>query len=280
VERLAGPLRAAGTSTKVALLPDGEDPDTFARKAGLEGLRALLGAARPLSTYLLETLLPDGQAAGFEAKMEALERLKPVLAHLSVGLVRSAFLASMARGFGLPAFELEAALRKKGDAARAPAKPTPAVPQRPVDPLEAALVAAALREPGLLLKDAARVTDELVHHPGLRSILGRLQTGLPPEDALDELPLRLQDLVAAQGRTLPSEGVALQETFGRLCQRLQLRRIDEALTHIAKVTGQLSGANELDEDTRRLQAERVELLGLRRRVLTLGRPAAPGFESV
>jgi DNA primase len=280
VERLAGPLLAAGASTKVALLPDGEDPDTFARKAGAEGLRALLAAARPLSAYLLDTLLPEGPAAGFESKMEALERLKPVLAHLPVGLVRSAFLASMARGFALPAFELEAALRKKGDSARAPAKPIPPPPQRPVDPLEAALVAAALRDPGLLLKDGARVTDELVHHPGLRSLLGRLQTGLPPEDALDELPPRLQDLVAAQGRTLPSEGAALLETFGRLCQRLQLRRIDEALTHIAKVTGQLSGAHELDEDTRRLQAERVELLGLRRRVLSLGRPSVPGFESV
>jgi hypothetical protein len=149
-----------------------------------------------------------------------------------------------------------------------------------VDAVEAALVAAALRAPSLLSEGGARVTDELVRHPGLRSLLGRLQSGLAPEDALEELPPRLQDLVQAQGRTLPVDTAALSETFGRLCQRLQLRRIDEALTHIAKVTGQLSGANELDEETRRLQAERVELLGLRRRVLTLGRASAPGFESV
>jgi DNA primase len=278
VERLAGPLLAAGANTRVALLPDGEDPDTFARKAGTEGLRALLGAARPLSAHLFSSVLPEGAAAGFEAKMEALERLKPVLAHLPVGLVRSAFLAAMARGFGLPAFELEAALRARGDA-RAASKPAaPPPPQRPVDPLEAALVAAAVRNPGLLLKDTARVTDELLHHPGLRSILGRLQSGLLPADALDELPPRLQDLVEAQGRTLPVDAQALAETFGLLCQRLQLRRIDEALTHIAKVTGQLTSANELDEETRRLQTERVELLGLRRRVLTLGRAPAPGFE--
>ncbi|HEX4621335.1 MAG TPA: DNA primase, partial [Myxococcaceae bacterium] len=34
VERLAGPLLAAGTPTRVGLLPQGEDPDTFARKVG------------------------------------------------------------------------------------------------------------------------------------------------------------------------------------------------------------------------------------------------------
>lgn len=281
VERLAGPLLAAGANTRVALLPDGEDPDTFARRAGAEGLRALLSAARPLSAHLLASVLPEGAASGFESKMEALERLKPVLGHLPAGLVRSAFLSAMARGFGLPAFELEAALRGRGDATRTASKPAPPPPPpRPVDPVEAALVAAALRAPSLLSEGGARVTDELVQHPGLRSILGRLQSGLLPEDALEDLPPRLQDLVQAQGRTLPLDGAALSETFGRLCQRLQLRRIDEALTHIAKVTGQLTGANELDEETRRLQAERVELLGLRRRVLTLGRASAPGFESV
>jgi DNA primase len=276
VERLAGPLLAAGTSTRVALLPEGEDPDTFARKAGPEGLRTLLGQARPLSEHLLLTVLPEGPAAGFERKMEALERLKPVLSHLSVGLVRSAFFAAMGRSFGLPAYELEAAVRAKGDAARpAGRKEPPAAPPRAVDAVEAALVAAALREPSLLSQDGSRVTDELLHHPGLRTVVGRLLGGVPPAEALDELPPRLQDAVAAQGRTLPVEEAALAETFGQLCRRLKLRRIDEALTHIARVTGQLSGAHELDEETRRLQAERVELLGLRRRVLSEGGAPAP-----
>jgi DNA primase len=278
VERLAGPLLAAGASTRVALLPEGEDPDTFARKAGADGLRALLSAARPLSEHLLSTVLPDGAAAGFESKMEALERLKPVLTLLPAGLVRSAFFAAMARAFGLPAYELEASLRGRGEPLRTVNKPVAAPPPaRPVDPVEAALVAAALREPGLLGHDGARVTDELVHHPGLRSILARLQGGVLPADALDELPPRLQDMVEAQGRTLPADGASLAETFGRLCKRLQLRRIDEALTHIARVTGQLAGAHELDEDTRRLQAERVELLGLRRRVLQEGHTPVPSL---
>ena len=78
-------------------------------------------------------------------------------------------------------------------------------------------------------------------------------------------------------KSTPAE---LQETFSRLCQRLKLRRIDEALSHIARVTGERASAHELDEETRRLQAERVELLGLRRRVLEEGRAPAARFESV
>jgi DNA primase len=193
-----------------------------------------------------------------------------------VGLVRSAFFAAMAKTFGLPAYELETAVRAKGDSVRAQGKKEPLPPPpRAVDPVEAALVAAALRDPGLLSQDGSRVTDELLHHPGLRTVVGRLLSGVLPADALDELPPRLQDTVASQGRTLPVDETALAETFGQLCKRLKLRRIDEALTHIARVTGQLTGAHELDEETRRLQAERVELLGLRRRVLSEGGAPAP-----
>jgi DNA primase len=266
----------------VALLPDGEDPDTFARTSGVEGVRALLASARPLSQHLLGTVLPEGAAAGFEQKMAALGRLRPVLAQLPVGLVRSAFFAAMARVFGLPALELESALRGQKDTVRPVSRPVaaaPAAPARPVDPVEAALVAAALQEPRLLAQDVLRVTDELVH-PGLRSIVARLQAGVLPAEAVDEVAPRVLDLVAAQGRVLPTDAGVLAETFTRLCQRLKLRRIDEALSHIARVTGQRVGAHELDEETRRLQAERVELLGLRRRVLEEGRTPAARFESV
>ncbi|MCI0672861.1 MAG: DNA primase, partial [Myxococcaceae bacterium] len=43
VERLAGPLLAAGMATRVALLPTGDDPDVFARREGAAGVESLLG---------------------------------------------------------------------------------------------------------------------------------------------------------------------------------------------------------------------------------------------
>ncbi|MBX5484705.1 MAG: DNA primase, partial [Myxococcaceae bacterium] len=127
VERLAGAILAAGFSSRVATLPDGEDPDTFARRVGAQGVQQLVAAARPLTQYLFETVLPSGPASSFEEKMTALERLRPVCAHLPVGLIRSAFFAALSRHFGLPAAELEASLR--GKAAPVRAVPKLAVPQ-------------------------------------------------------------------------------------------------------------------------------------------------------
>ncbi len=134
VERLAGAILAAGFASRVALLPDGEDPDTFAQRVGADGVRKLLAEAKPLTEYLFLTLLPDGPGASFEDKMKALERLRPLCAQIPVGLVRSAFFGAMSKHFGLPASELETALRGKAPPLRAVPKPGGAPDPQGVNP--------------------------------------------------------------------------------------------------------------------------------------------------
>ena len=269
VERLGGPILAAGASAKVALLPEGEDPDTFARRVGLEGVTALLASARPLSEHLLVTVLPQGVAATFEEKMAALERLRPVSAALPLGLTRSAFISSLARHFGLPGPELETALKGKA------AHPLKAVPkmaapaptrERPADPLEATFVAYGLRQPSLLGQDDFQVADELLH-PGLRTCAARLAQGHPPSDILYEASEATRRALDVASRNLPPEEGQLLEAFGQVTRKLKLRRIDDQLVHIAKVTGQVQRQNELDEELVRLMSERVALLALRKRVV-------------
>ncbi|MBS1150185.1 MAG: primase [Myxococcaceae bacterium] len=48
VERLAAPILAAGGKARVAALPDGEDPDTWARKVGPEAVHKLIETAPTL----------------------------------------------------------------------------------------------------------------------------------------------------------------------------------------------------------------------------------------
>jgi DNA primase len=269
VERLGGPILAAGASAKVALLPEGEDPDTFARRVGLAGVTALLASARPLSEHLLVTVLPQGVAATFEEKMAALERLKPVSAALPLGLTRSAFISSLARHFGLPAAELETAL--KGKAAhplKAVPKTSVAAParERPADPLEATFVAYGLRQPSLLGQDDFQVADELLH-PGLRTCAARLAQGHPASDILYEASEATRRALDVASRNLPPEEGQLLEAFGQVTRKLKLRRIDDQLVHIAKVTGQVQRQNEQDDELLRLMSERVALLALRKRVV-------------
>jgi len=295
VERLAGPLLASGTATRVALLPEGEDPDTYARKVGLSGMTELLGQARPLTEHLFTSLLPGGKAASFEQKIQALDRVKPIAAQLAVGLVRSAFFSSLSAHFGLPAAQLEAELKGKALPVRPVPKPggfpSPgsekpvevSPPPRPVeraaDPLEAFFVALALRWPQLLPRDAFRVQDEL-QHLGLRTAVALLSAGKSPEDVLYEASPGVKTGLDVASRQLPSGLADAERVFLATCRKLKIRRIDEQLSHIARVTGQKVGAAELDEETRRLQSERIELLGLRRKVIQEpfgGDPGTKGF---
>jgi DNA primase len=280
VERLAPVLLAAGASTRVALLPEGEDPDTFARSRGGEAVRTLLGSAMPLSEHLFRTLLPEGRAASFERKMEALGRLRPVVAELPVGLLRSAFFSGLAAHSGLPAAELEAGLRGKRPLLRPVPKPGPAAApvrvERPLDRAEGALGALFLTRPELIRgAAAAQVVDE-VTHPGLRSVLAQLQAGAAPADALDGATPRLRtSLEAAQG-LLPRDAGQFPEALETLARRLKLARVKERLDHIARSTALLVGAHELDEETKRLQEERGELLRLKRLLEAAPSPTPTG----
>jgi DNA primase len=290
VERLAGPLLAAGAAARVALLPQGDDPDTFARREGTEGVERLLQGAQPLTSHIFATVLPQGGQASFEEKMTALERLKPMAAQLPMGLVRSAFLNAVGAHFNLPAGDLEGALRParpvpkpaqqpaSGPSAhRAAPAPRPA-PVRPPDALEALYVAATVREPRLAARDSFRICDEL-SHTGLRVVLAQATSGQGTEDALFEAAEPVKRAIEVALRQLPEGGAALEQAFLTVCRKLMLRRIDEQLAYIEKATKQAPGAYDLTEETRRLLSQRIELLALKKRVQDELRPSGPGTKA-
>lgn len=49
--------REAGLSAKVAMLPEGKDPDELAKERGPDGVRATIAAARDILTHLIDTAL-------------------------------------------------------------------------------------------------------------------------------------------------------------------------------------------------------------------------------
>lgn len=279
VERLAPALIGGGASAKVALLPEGEDPDTFARSRGADGVRALLDGAVPLSEHLFQTLLPEGRAGTFERKMEALGRLRPVVAELPVGLLRSAFFSALAAYSGLPAAELEAGLRGKTSPLRPAPKPVPTVRapvERPLERSEATLGALFLARPELLRSPSIAETLDEVAHLGLRALLAQVQSGTDPADALAEASPRLRTGLEAAHGFLPRNPEQFPEAYQELARRLKLSRVRERLDHIARAAAQVVGAHELDEETKRLQEERGELLRLKRQ---LEAPPAHGSTS-
>ncbi|MER2560913.1 MAG: DNA primase [Myxococcaceae bacterium] len=266
VERLAGPILAAGQSSRVAVLPEGEDPDTFAKKQGADAVQQLVLKARPLTEHLFFTMLPGAHGSSFEEKMSALDRLKAVTSVLPVGLVRSAFFGAMSKHFGIPASELEAALKSKNpQQVRAAPKPGSNEP-RP-DPMETLYAACVLRDKRLIGKDDYRCFDEL-KHLGLRTLVLSIQGGTSPEEAQYEASDVVKQALATARDQLPHDENQLEPAFHSVCRRVKLRAIEEHLARIAKETAQTPGASELTDDARLLLEQRGQLLELKRKLMS------------
>ncbi|MGE6761627.1 DNA primase [Corallococcus interemptor] len=253
VERLSGPLLAAGVATRVALLPQGEDPDTFALREGAAGMSRLFDDARPLTRHLFTSVLPEGREASFEEKMLALGRLRDVVAKLPPGLMRTAFLDALSAHIGLPSSELEGVL----NGPRLAAPPASAMPsERGVDALEARAVACVLRNPSVRDQDAFGALDHL-REAGLRMALGTAtRGGIAATGAVARA-------LASATRSLPTEEDALVKVFRVTCCELSLRRLDAELAKLAELAREPrpSGA------TLARLSQRSELLALRHRVL-------------
>jgi len=265
VERLAGALLAGGVNARVAVLPDGEDPDTFARKVGAEAVQKLVSEARPLTAHLFEALLPEGRNASFEDKMAALDRFRPIAAQVPVGLTRSALFGAMSKHFELPAMELETALKSK---APPPVKavPKPRSNEPPPDQNEATWVAAILKHGKLLAADQHKVAYEL-KHMGLRTLVATIQAGGTPEDALYEASDVVKATLTKARDMLPSDEDQLRRGFEAVSARLKLRAVEDRLQTIARaIANTPGGTSELTQDSRELLTEQGALMILKQRL--------------
>lgn len=108
--RLAGPLLAAGLSTRVIELPGGHDPDTFLREHGREGYDRLQVDAPALSHYVIQRAL-GGAGEGYEDRLRALAEMRPVVAALPEGAARTLFLGEIGKSLGLGAADIAAYFR-------------------------------------------------------------------------------------------------------------------------------------------------------------------------
>ena len=269
VERLAAPILAAGGKARVAALPDGEDPDTWARKVGPEAVHKLIETAPTLTQWLFATVLPQGPTSSFEAKMDALERIRPIAAGLPVGLMRSAFFGALSGLMGLPAAELESTLKgKPGATVKAVPKSAPGLEEKPPEQWEALFAAGVLRDVRLLGKDQWRAADEL-KHTGLRNLIAALATGHSREDALYEASEAVKRTLEEQAlqKSLPEDDQALEQWFLVVCRRLKLRGLEEQLTRIARELAQSGGSgSDLTDEAREMLSQQAQLLALKRQI--------------
>jgi DNA primase len=198
---------------KVAVLPAGagkSDPDEFARAHGRAGVEALLAAAIPLSTFLVDRAVErtcggSPREAPLEAKLAAVRELRPLVRLMPEGLARSVFEDGIAKRLDLDL----AALREElsGDAPRGA---TGAPPQRRADVRPAQR--AAPRQAGprarlVLPGPAADALGILAAYPELGPVAEEENLpGLLPPGPVADLALEL-----ARGTIAPEEALARLE---------------------------------------------------------------------
>jgi len=94
---------------RVALLPDGHDPDTYIRQKGLAALQKLLVQAESLPEFVLEQLIEE-HGLTLDGKSRIVEELQPLVKAAVSPLQRSVFIAHFAEKLGISKEQLDGQL--------------------------------------------------------------------------------------------------------------------------------------------------------------------------
>jgi DNA primase len=159
---------ADGKQVKFLFLPEGEDPDTFVRSAGREGLEQLIASAQPLSAFLLNELASRVDRTTPEGRARLLQEAKPLVRQIAAPMLALMLRKSLADLAGLSGQELDREFQ---------IKPTPSASSAPARPAPPAARSMLRRLIELLLLDpgAAREVDRaaLADAAGLPAFDGR-----------------------------------------------------------------------------------------------------------
>ncbi len=183
--RAAFPLLArAALAARVAVLPPGEDPDSFLRSRGVEALSALLERSRGIVEYLIDELAAESAGTASE-RARAIKEIGPLIAAVDSPVERQIYIEHVAKRFEIKDLEavrqeLRAGARAdrsfwQGRAAgtdreRGERHSRPDQPARQPPELQGALLGILMDIPELFTDPAAKKLAELLTSTDLRSI--------------------------------------------------------------------------------------------------------------
>lgn len=241
---------AAGVETRVATLPDGEDPDSFVRKQGAAAFDALIARAQPAVDYYLDQLWFRSDRSA-DARARALKEAAPLLQSVHDDVKRSIIIeqfakamdispqvvrGAIARGPGMAAPSGARMVDFPMGAAAAPTRPpAPRTPPPPPPPPAELKVLGILADHPELLQDAERL--------GVRSLLTDVRlrdmysAALAGGSLIDAAPSEISDIVARE--VFSGSNAALADPLRTLTQAvgsLRVFAIDAELKQLALMT--------------------------------------------
>ena len=186
-------LLAAGLQVNVAVLPEGEDPDTCIRNHGAAGYVEKLRTSRPYLEYLL-----DREVAGYDLnrgdhRREFLTRMLQVAARIPDAASRDLFADRLAHTAGVLEDVVRTEIRKAAVARRTTLDERKISTRRTVKAAETGLIWALVRDTASALKAITELTDEDIAGLATAPILAtaRSLADWPEDTVLDTLRERL-----------------------------------------------------------------------------------------
>lgn len=184
---------------RVALLPAGQDPDTYLRRAGPEAFRHLVDGALPVFEYTLAAAARRHDPKSREGRVALIDEVLTVIQSVANPVRAAEYVRALAERFGLPEDALRQRLRSRRRAPRAGGSesPTPAPrTDRAREEAERLLLHVMVQEPSqrstigqALQPDAFSLP---VHRELARALLGAPDAGAAAlREALDDEAARL-----------------------------------------------------------------------------------------
>ncbi|MGH7323278.1 MAG: DNA primase [Candidatus Rokuibacteriota bacterium] len=236
---------AGGLRVKVALLPAGEDPDTFLRKHGAAAFTERIEAARSILLYALDRATQDSEGAtGPRARANAFARATLMLAKVADAYEATELSREVAFKLGVEPAHLVDEARRLQAALRRPATAPPASPATPVPTArERDLVVLLLGSASARAALLHQIEDDDLRHAPLRAIVAVLKQrpDASPEKLLTDLAddsarnllaaLLVEEREVEEPRALIDQFAAHLEREHRLRRQRQITRsISEAQT--------------------------------------------------
>jgi DNA primase len=261
---------------KVAVLPEGHDPDSLLRAEGAPALASRLDAARSILDFVLERALGEEDLTTPRGRSTAHGRVSLILSRVPNAEEATALAREAARKLGVDATQLwieaqqlQGARSRKtvaapaGAAGSAQTWPPPSLPERDLVLMLLHMEEARI---GLL----PYLEEVHIAHPGLRAILGALRRapeGMAPEGLMAELPGESERSLLAsllleqrEWSDIHIQVTELQKRYDIRRRKQRIRELSSAITQ-AQATGDPAVAG-LQAELRSLQDQAQAVRGM------------------
>ncbi len=242
---------AEGVSSRVLILPEGEDPDSFVRNRGPEPFAREVDNAVPMFDYFVDVTLSSA-GENEESRVKSIRRILSVLADLQDSTLRALYVRRLAERTAVP--EATIIREMKGSAFRntTPGRMDASPASRPgIDEMH--LLNLLLHYPEATRRIVESKWDALFTHPAARSVFEAAETlvslgkEIAPEEIADSVGHH-EEARALVSEIMVSPPIYPEDSVDQAVDEFMSRILDIRLSHelpAAVRNGDMDRANQL-----------------------------------